>query len=75
MIMEISALLPVGVGDLAQAGEGPAELGGTGAAEVPSPLGFDRGLGLPGDLDRGPAPLGDLDQPGPGVARIRDRRT
>ena len=63
----------VGVGDLAQAGEGVAELGGGPLAQVRGPFGLDLGFGLPGHLDRGPAALGDLHQAGPGVAGIRSR--
>src|SRR5690349_4617672 len=49
-----------------------AELGGGLLAQVRGPFGLDLGLGLPGDLDRGPAALGDLHQPGAGVAGIGD---
>ena len=46
------------------------ELDGAGPAEMMRPLGLDRGLGPPGHLGRGLAALGDLDEPGPGVARV-----
>ena len=64
--------LAVGVGDVAEAGEGVTELGGGLLAQVRGSFGLDLGLGLPGDLDRGPAALGDLHQPGAGVAGIGD---
>ena len=60
--------LAVRVGDVAEAGEGVAEPGRGLLAQVRGPFGFDGGLGLPGGLDRGLATLGDLHQPGPGVA-------
>jgi hypothetical protein len=46
------------------------ELGGGLLAQMRGPFGLDLGLGLPGDLDRGRAALGDLHQSGASVAGI-----
>src|SRR5256886_2664183 len=61
----------VGVGDLAEAGEGAAQFGRGPLAQMPCPLGLHLGLDYPSDRDRRLPSRCDLHQPGPGVGRVR----
>jgi hypothetical protein len=51
----------IGVGDLPEPAEGPVQLHGGSAAEIPRPVGLNRRLGAPRDFDGSHPTLGDHD--------------
>src|SRR6266567_1479354 len=70
LCVPVAARSPVGVGDLAEAGERAPQLVCGLLAQVLCPFGLDRPLCGPRDGDRGLPSRCDMHQPGPGIGGV-----